>query len=284
MVIRQSITYGDAETRGKLRAWKKKLATDYAVFDIAFRSSKLYSLAIDLAKRTRNGRESALHAIRQIVSPGATFERTYSNGRLALFSILKPRDPLAIEISNDISESERASLAQNCVTVNYLLLGKMPGLIAGRLNDIIDVAEGFWTLEVPDHALGRAVERSRFLHPGAIIREAHLNLLDLANSNGSLLNGRDRPSAYIKAGPGCFVGTLHLDCDVSIGGQLNPRVRVTTWLHEDQLGPDQIALSEKGESGDRLGDGILLPRPLCEFFEVEPDQYQCLAWKGARGR
>jgi hypothetical protein len=30
------VSYGDAETRGRLRQWKKKLAQDYAIFDRAF--------------------------------------------------------------------------------------------------------------------------------------------------------------------------------------------------------------------------------------------------------
>jgi hypothetical protein len=281
MVIRQSINYGDAETRGKLRSWKKKLAADYAIFDATYRSGKMSSLAADLALCTKSGRVRALTEIRRNFGPGATLEKIFSNGKLALFSILKPRDSIILEVPEDTPESEHASLSQNCVTVNYILTGKMPGILIGRFNDIIDTAEGYWTLEVPDHALGRAVERSRFLHPGAIIKEAHYNLLNLANSNGPLLNGRDNPKAYIKAGPGCFIANMRLGRDISIGDRLNPHVRVTTWLHEDQLGPDQIALSKIGEPGDRLGDGVLLPRPLCEFLQVGPDEYRCLAWSGS---
>ena len=78
-----------------------------------------------------------------------------------------------------VSDDEKGSLLQDCVAVNYIL--------AGCIDNIIRVSEGMWTLEVPDHALGRAVERSRLLHPGDLIREAHQNLLA---STGHGLAGR----------------------------------------------------------------------------------------------
>ena len=34
-----STTYADAETRGRLRQWKKKLARDYAQFSAAYATS-----------------------------------------------------------------------------------------------------------------------------------------------------------------------------------------------------------------------------------------------------
>jgi hypothetical protein len=62
--------------------------------------------------------------------------------------------------------------------------------------------EGLWTLEVPDHALGRAVERSGALHPGVIIREAHLNLLALPQSVAASTSDESASGVLIKAGPG----------------------------------------------------------------------------------
>ena len=81
-------------------------------------------------------------------------------------------------------------------------------------------AEGLWTLEVPDHALGRAVERSGFLHPETIIRNAHRNLLDMPNAALLSSDGSTRfKTPYIKAGLGCFVGEFFVGEDASIGGQ-----------------------------------------------------------------
>jgi len=195
---------------------------------------------------------------------------------LALFSILKPRGLVICDTHPNASESERSSLLQDCVTVNYFLVGKIPG----ALGDQIELAEGLWTLEVPDHALGRAVERSRYLHPGAIIREAHLNLLELPNAAMRLLNG-ERQTAYVKAGPGCFVAAMSVARDVSNDNQYGVYVRVATWLDEDQLHADQVPLHEKGKPGDRLGDGWLRPVPLREIVETEPEILNVLPWQPA---
>jgi len=273
------VVYGNAEVRGRLRVWKKQLAQHYAQFDVGYeslRDGNLKSIPQDLVKCTRGGRERALSAIRRAVGPGATFETTYLNGRLALFSILKPRSSVICETYPDVSEGERASLFQDCVTVNYFLVGKIPG----ALGDRIELAEGLWTLEVPDHALGRAVERSRYLHPGAIIREAHLNLLELPNAAMRLLNG-ERRTAYVKAGPGCFVAAISAARDVSNDDQYGVHVRVATWLDEDQLHADQVPLHEKGKPGDRLVDGWLRPEPLRKIVETESGTLNVVSWQPA---
>jgi hypothetical protein len=36
-LLRQSVSYKDAQTRGRLRAWKAQLAENYIQFDNAFR-------------------------------------------------------------------------------------------------------------------------------------------------------------------------------------------------------------------------------------------------------
>src|SRR5262245_58868976 len=160
-----SVVYGNAEVRGRLRMWKKELAEQYAQFDASYeslRDGKLKSIPRDLVKCTRSGRERALAAIRRAVGPGATLETTYLNGRLALFSILKPRSSVIHEMHPRASESERASLSQDCVTLNYFLVGKIPGALGGRIESAI--AEGLWWLVVPEQALGRVVVRRQTYH------------------------------------------------------------------------------------------------------------------------
>jgi hypothetical protein len=265
--IKQNVTYGNAEVRGQLRQWKKKLAQSYAIFNSSYTElmdGKLTPLVFDMIKSSRSGRKQAFDKINKALGPGVTLESAnLGRGKhsLAIWSILKPRDAVTMDVPNDLPESERASLAQDCVTVNYVLIG--------CVDDRALVAEGLWTIEVPDHALGRAVERSRFLHPGTLIREAHLNLLDLPDTAIlTLEDSTDLKSSYIKAGSGCFVGNLHVAEDASINYQLVAFVRVKTWLDENQLYEDQIVLSEKGEVGKRLGDGVLRPRPLIRFERV----------------
>jgi hypothetical protein len=266
-----SVNYGDAEARGRLRQWKQKLARDYAVFDNAYKhlsDGNLRSTVIDMVKCSRAGRKTAFEKIHRALGPGATLESVdLSKPRhsRAIWSILKPRDSVTIEVPDTTTESERESLSQNCVTVNYVLIGCVTDPEPIK-------AEGLWTLEVPDHALGRAVAGSGFLHPGTIIRNAHLHLLDLPSTKVDLLQGEQ--SALIKAGTGCFAGKLCISEDVSLGGHLTAFVHVKTWLDAKQLHKDQIILNEKGEPGNRLGDGVLLPRPLVRFKVVEGNKLQ----------
>jgi hypothetical protein len=228
-----------------------------------------------MIKGSRAGRRLAFAKIRKALGAGVTAESVSLDKRgqcFAVWSILKPRDAVVVKANPDMSESERASLAQECVTVNYVVVGVVEGMVK--------VAEGLWTLEVPDYALGRAVEYSGFLHPETIIRDAHRNLLDMPNA--ALLSSDEKTrfkSRYIKAGLGCFVGEFSVSEDISIGGELSARVRVKTWIDDDRLHDDQIVLCERGAEGDRLGDGVLAPRPLCDFSAVGAGRFEVRALK-----
>lgn len=277
MTVVLQVDYGNAEVRGQLRQWKKKLARDYANFDAAchrLQKSALALVAVDMVKSGRVGRQRAFEKISRALGPGVTLEAKLLDVKAvrAVWSILKPRESVTCDIPPD--DQQRESLFQDCVTVNYFIAGSMPGMIG--------VAEGLWTLEVPDHALGRAVERSRFLHPGAIIREAHLNLLDLPATvlpDRPNFTNRKAPGVYVKAGPGCFVGHLLAGSDRSIGDRYSAHVRVRTWLSDDQLHADQIPLCEKAAAGERLGDCWLLPCPFRRIDEFGPNQLAVTAWK-----
>jgi hypothetical protein len=276
MAIIQQITYGDAETRGKLRAWKKKLVERWTMFDRGYYElsrGKLRQLPIDMVlKGGVTGRRRAFEAIARALGPGATLAsadlKTKQRSH-AIWSILKPRDRVVLEGG--------PSFDQDCVTVNYVVAGYLPGP-----PEQAGVAEGLWTLEIPDHALGRAVERSRFLTPEAIILEAHRNLLkfptDIAIQRAA---DGEKKSFLIKAGPGCFVGRLFAGSDISINGKVSAHVRVATWLSEDQLGNDQIPTTEPGETGKCLGDNILRPRPFVHFEEVGPGSIIAHGWNDA---
>jgi hypothetical protein len=272
--IRQSVEYGHAETRGRLRLWKQKLAKSYTIFDDACNElmANNMPLVADMVFCSRTGRKRAFDKINKSFGPGVTLESVNlgkNNRSLAIWSILKPRGPVAIA-TEAASRQERVSLMQNCVTVNYIVIG--------CIMDRVQVGEGLWTLEVPDHALGRAVERSGYLHPEALIREAHKTILELPSSVLSQTNfgDHDTQGAYIKSGPGCFAGHFRIHEDVSRYGH-TASVRVKTWLDQNQLHENQIILSEKGAPGDQLGDAVLKPSPLCRF-QVNGDAMQLIVW------
>jgi hypothetical protein len=259
-----SVTYANAEVRGQLRVWKQKLARDYAAFE--------------RGRARVRGTGGALVKIQRACGPGVTLELAHLDGEHphAIFSILRPRDAVMIEMP----DAERGSLMQDCVAVNYFVAGYIPGP-----PQHFGVAEGLWTLEVPDHALGRAVERSRFLHPGAIIREAHLNLLALPSSvmNQFALGDPDQRGELVKAGPGAFVAHMRAAPDVSLGDAYAVHVRVSTWLADDMLHENQIPLREKGEPGDQLGDGWLRPVPYRRIHQTS-DGLTVIGWRPREGR
>ena len=249
-VTKAAVTYGDAQTRGQLRHWKKKLAERYATFNDAYTAEnkrRASSLSVDMVKGTGATRRRAFDKLTAMFGPGLTLESSLlkRNASLVVWSILKPRSAVITHAPDDLSHAAKASLAQDCVTVNYV--------IAGVHKDRVILAEGLWTLEVPDHALGRAVERSRFLTPEAIIREAHTTLLNLPTA--SLTENH-----YLRAGPGCFAGKVTVARDVNVGPAIH--VRALTWLDNDILRPDQIPLGGVGAEGDRLKDLLFLPAPL----------------------
>jgi hypothetical protein len=275
MTIRQSITYGDAETRRKLRAWKKKLATDYAIFNSAW--PRLDEVIKDFVLRgSATGRKRAFDKVRAMLGPGVTLEHLELSSRHshAIFSILKPRESVIYENEKEVL---KPTYLQDCVTVNYFVAGYLPRFAS---DPMVGRGEGLWTLEVPDHALGRAVERSRLIHPGTLIREAHVNLLALPNAVlGPVFQDKESRGVYIKAGAGAFAGHLFVGPDKSKNFEVSAFVRVKTWLATDQLGADQIILSEKGKPGDRLGDGWLRPSPFCHFERGTGDEVHVKTWQ-----
>jgi len=248
-ITRSGVAYGDAQTRGQLRHWKKQLAARYAIFNNTYVSrGRLTPVVLDMVSGSRSTRIRAFERLQETFGgAGAMLEsKDLTRGKaIAIWSIMKPRSPVAIATPDDTPAGVRASLAQDCVTVNYI--------VAGACKSHAIIAEGLWTLEVPDHALGRAVERSQFLTPGGIIREAHLNLLGLPVMDAKKLE-------YLRAGPGCFAGLVSVSRDVNTGASIHFRAK--TWLAEDTLGDDQKPLSEPGPVGRQMRNSIFMPRPL----------------------
>jgi hypothetical protein len=274
----QPVIYANAEVRGKVRTWKNLLQQRYRIFDAAYRNARLKSvLATNLDnfvyRGSRTGRYRAFKKIQQAFGPGVKLESLCIDGKhsQALWSILKPRIPVTVDAPDDSGHN------QFCVTVNYVMAGYLPGF---DRPDYFGYTEGLWTLEVPDHALGRAVERSGMLHPETIIRDAHRNLLDLP-SNLIISNGvLDTDKHFlVKAGAGAFVCELRCGRDISLDNGFSVSAFVPTWIDDNQLHEDQVPLCEKGKPGERLGDCWLMPEPLRHIVETEPRRLEVLAWR-----
>lgn len=241
-----TITYADAETRGRLRHWKRKLAERYEVFEAQFLRADRMAIVGDMVRGSTSTRSRAYRKLCELFGPGVYSEGVtlQRNKSLAVWSYLKPRGSVVVNPHEDAPPEVAASLAQDCVTVNYIVAGTKK----------VWLGDGLWTLEVPDHALGRAVERSGYLQPETLIRDAHQNLLSMPVARANDIH-------YIKAGPGCFAGKLVATTKEQTYSS-SIHVRVMTWLSDDMMGDDQVPITEVGEPGKRMGDSILLPRPL----------------------
>jgi hypothetical protein len=274
-VHQQQVNYGNAEARGKLRVWKNLLHQRYQILNAVFNSPKgspLDTACIDLVKRgSRTGRRRAVDKLQQVLGRAAKLEKLQLDGKYpyALWSILKPRDPVTVDVSDE------TGLNQFCVTVNYILAGYLPHF------DMIGKAEGLWGLEVPDHALGRAVERSGLLHPETIIRDAHRNLLELPATAVALDNGgiSSKHGFFVRGGAGAFRGEIRIGREVSLNDDFDAHVFVRTWVDDARLHDDQVILCEKGAPGARLGDCWLLPRPFRRIIETAPGRVDVAVWQ-----
>jgi hypothetical protein len=247
--LQTSVSYLDAQTRGLIRLWKTQLAERCAIADRVHENKQaIFPVVSDMVWGSRTTRQRAFNKLTALLGPGVRSESVdiTKRGGVTVWSILVPRGSVVDMDKLVASEGRRGSLAQNCVAVNFIVAGK-----AGRS---ITVCEGLWSMEIPDHALGRLLERSRLPNPEAVIREAHRNLLELPSA---VATERLR---YIKAGPRCFVGRLMKAEDVEARATAY-FFRVGTWLENSMLGEDQVPLRAKGEPGDRLGDTYLVPWP-----------------------
>jgi hypothetical protein len=264
--------------RGRLRAWKLRHASGYRAFLSVYRQ-QVRSLAgiMDFCKRgSATGRRRAFGKISRALGPALVLEglRLDNDFPLAVWSILKPRQSVSVDAP---VESGRR---QHCCCVNYVLAGVLPRWAGDEVvGTLAVIAEGLWTLEVSDHALGRAVEYSGGMLPDAIIADAHHNLLRLRTEQIDAAERRsgDRMQFLLRAGAGAFVCEFVRSRDVSLGNALGMQVRTATWVDDDRLRDDQRPLFEDGVPGARLQDAWLLPVPLRRLWR-DGDTYRCLGW------
>jgi hypothetical protein len=244
-----------------MRQWKMELKRKCDQFDTVYdkRETKLLPIVRDFSLKGRTGSQRAFAKLRKLLGPGVILEGVrFHPSPLAVFYLLRPRESITLDAPID------TGLMQDCVVVNYVLAGLLP---PDKKPDtpqhltMMGVAEGHWTLEVPDHAIGRCIHRTGLL-PDAIIREAHLNLLRLNPRlvflNGNRIVGESRFN--VRAGPGGFVCTFRVGEEVS-RKEYMARIRADTWIAEEE-GGHQALLTGNGHPGHRLVDNWLMPAPL----------------------
>jgi hypothetical protein len=251
--LRQPATYGDRAIRGKLRIWKNGLARQYRYIDRATKNPGLRVISRDMTLRNSMvGRRRAFDKLRKLLGNALTLELLHLKGNypLALWTVLKPR----VSVTDDPARS------QDCVTVNYLIAGTLP-LSIGQLGFGFD--DGLWSLEVPDHALGRLLERSPQSDLSAVLLDAHHKVLQLSSITpmGPREEG-ELPKFLLPAGPGALVCSFTVVPDISNDNELSVHVYAHTWLANEMLYDNQVKSVDIGKLGQRLIDKQLLPVPL----------------------
>lgn len=251
-----------AEARGRLRIWKKHAAARYARFWAAYSDRATRHDVVDFVMRSsETGRARGFEKVRRRLHNTAFLEgvRTATDP-IAVWSVIKAREAVAVE-------PDEPGFAQACVTMNYAVAG---GPDKG-------VAEGLWTIEVPDHALGRLLQRAPGLDIDAALRGAHFALLGAVQDSVPL--ARRDARFMVPAGPGVFMCSALSGPDISTGGQINVHIHAHTWLHSDQLRDDQEAalIVAAGAGQPRLGQSWLLPFPLRRVVR-DGARHSILAW------
>lgn len=184
-------------------------------------------------KRGSIGRMRAARILRRLVParPAGTLGEsmlwTYLRADGSL--IQNPRDP---------------GQAQPAVTVNYLVL---------RAGEFVT---GVWTLEVPDHALVRLIQRLPGVDLASMLFAGHAALLAAAAPPDRL--PRDNETLLVPTPSGAFAVNLIFGREQDTG-DLRVYARARTWLHDDQLQTNQRPIAPGSPT---LGETLLVPAPL----------------------
>lgn len=260
----------DAEARGKLRQWRRLLATNYAAIDSIIRSIK-QPVVEDFMFKSGKGRRRVFDRLNaQLCRHGAQLQALRLDGKqpLALWAVLKPRRAVTVNALEQRDE-------QPCVCLNYLLIGATPIEPAGCMQ------EGLWSLELTEHALGRWLQRSNNDNLDAAIFAAHHAALNV--DMREWLADPERTTFALRQGADVWKGDIRIGADVSFGGMFTMHLVVRTYLAFDQLSPDQefgLIVPRPLARDSRLGEGWLQPPPFC-YIEVDGDRATGTYWPDA---
>lgn len=261
----------NAEARGRLRLWKQAAAKRYAAFDRATNNNpELLAEGGQMVMRALKGRARAFRRLRRLIPEDARFEGACLAGKfpVAVWAMLRPRNAVTVDTDNP-------SLRQDCVVTEYLVVGAVPewtGTKPARVGRVT----GKWSLEVPDHALLRLLQRSPGVDIGAVLWSAHAAALRARVDNEQLYPALADPARtfLLPAGDGVFVCGVIIGEDIKVG--LSCHLFAHTWLHNDQLYDNQTPLLVEAGTGARLGEGLFLPSPLHKLawagddLDIEP--------------
>ncbi len=238
----------DAEARGRLRVYWKKLEADSEAINKVYNMIGKTMMFSDFLHKKEKGRARVFGRINAAVTArGARLMAKKLTGKnpAALWGVLTPR-----KMVWDKPEHPRDE--QDCVCFDFFYMGD--GIMS----------TGLWTLEVTRHALGRYLQRSADRDPTEALFAAHYALLDLSDDVLETYQFRLR------------VGAHSWQCEPCFGNdpskEINVHIKVRTYLDYDQLSPQQeaeLVSTNVKTSGEKIGKSWLLPPPLKHIVELE---------------
>lgn len=253
----------DAEARGKARLFRQTIAKrmmklDAVLFDDAFNKD----IALWRLKR-KKGRERVEARIRKRLGG---MVRWYACPKLdgLIRGDPRPHDVLlAAYLRPDkhlLSDPRHPGEAQDSIVVNCLMISEP------------EVFNGVWTIEFPDHALGRVMQRYRSANLEEIIYSAHEEVLAIGVTEVLYETKKGwrfkTSSIYLPTPPhGAFVCELIQGRDETTEENCAV-VRARTWLHIDQAVID-LPSHFLQKSRPTLGELILAPPALRNMFRQD---------------
>lgn len=162
-----SLEHFDAATRGQVRVFRRKIGVmaDQLAASLKKQATKdLISAWLFKSGIGRNRIEPRLKAI----LPGVRWhpQSRYHGRTIMLGAYLRPSSAIR-------TNPEEPGETQDCVTVEYVLLDAR-GTRAAKL---ATYERNLWTLEIPDHALGRIVQRAPGVDLAEVIYAGHSEAL-----------------------------------------------------------------------------------------------------------
>jgi hypothetical protein len=229
-----------AQARGKLRIWKTTLSAQYNTLSSTLAAGSLSMLAHEFVTRQSViGRSRVLRSITKTLGKSVYFERCDLQVPFAIFSLINPTGV-------PVLDSDEPSDAQPNVCVDYFAVGALGDSLWRK---------GFYSIQVPDHALGRCLQRLPKADLSSIMIDAHRSSLQLRVAQIAPYTQTPRRAFLLKAGDGAFT-TLAW---ISPGDPHKFFLRAETWLHSDQLFPHRTILMPDDEPGEKLGERLLRP-------------------------
>jgi hypothetical protein len=269
----RSSTPISAEARGQLRAWKAKATARFGG-EADQADYETNALIEEFVRRSsRKGRARVFEKIRRRFAGRGVLEGVRLDRHpIAVWSVVRPYGSI------NITKNRPPRLAQDCAVVDYLMVGMFPSP-DGKIT--AGIRTGLWTLEVPDHALGRLLDRSPGADLDEVLFDAHHAALSARLDDDQVraaLDDRHARSFMLPAGDGVFRCEIIRAEDASQDLALQVHLFAHTWLHDDQLYDDQVPVLVAGTEGNRLGQSVLLPAPLREFRKIEVDRFAVAVW------